>query len=356
MLKNQTKITYILINILAWVIVLIFPFFSPIHYSNHMDYGRIITHISLTSFVAMFYYYNYYYLINKLFLTKKYYKYFVSNIIIMIGLTTITYSIAEITLVFFKPEIIDKGLIITPHEKIKIGMYFNMFITFVLCLGTSIGVKLAFNWKNMEQKLEQLKNLQVESELQTIRYQLSPHFIVNTLNNIYSLIEISKDKAQQTIIELSRLLRYILYESDNRLVPLSKEMEFNKSYIELMRIRCRKDIKINVNILMYKDNIHQIAPLLYICLIENAFKHGISSTEDSFIDIYIKEDERKVVCEIKNSNFPKQDNDRSGSGVGLKQLEKRLELLYRGMYEYEHKLYNNIYVVKLIIYFKNKEE
>jgi sensor histidine kinase YesM len=348
---NRTKMIDIFTNTLAWVIVLVFPFFTPIQYSHQIDYGHWITHIVMTILLAICYYSNYFIFIEKFFMKKKYEKYIILNIIIIVVFAVITYIVAEYTRIIFKPNNIYHLRRMEPDFNLKIGMLFNMMTSFFLTVGFSIGVKLAYYWMKTANKEEKMKNLRIQTELQTIRYQLSPHFIVNTLNNIYSLIDISKEKAQENIIELSRLLRYILYESDNSLVPLQKEIEFYESYISLMKIRQRKDVNVNVNISINKNTIHQISPLLFIGLIENAFKHGVSSTESSFITINIKEEGDKIICEVENTNFPKKDNDRSGGGIGLKQLEKRLKLLYEGKYEYEKGIYDNIYKVKLIIHF-----
>lgn len=338
-------------NALAWVIVLVFPFFTPIQYSHQIDYGHWITHIIMTILLATCYYCNYCIFIEKYFMKKKYEKYIVLNIIIIVAFALITYFVAEYTRIIFKPDNIYHFRRMEPDSNFKIGMLFNMITSFFLTVGFSIGVKLAYYWMKMANKEEKMKNLRIQTELETIRYQLSPHFIVNTLNNIYSLIDISKEKAQENIIQLSILLRYVLYESDSPEVPLKKEIEFYKSYIELMKIRQRKDVEIKVNININEYTKHNIAPLLLIGLIENAFKHGISSTEHSFISITIEEKDEELICKVGNSNYPKKDNDRSGSGVGLKQLKKRLELLYGGRYTYEQEIYDNIYKVKLIIHF-----
>lgn len=172
------------------------------------------------------------------------------------------------------------------------------------------------------------------SRAQQLAYQLNPHFLLNTLNNIYALIAFDTDKAQQAVQDLSQLLRHVLYENRGTFVPLCKEIDFIHNYIELMRIRLVKGVSLVINIEVAKDSQTPIAPLIFISLIENAFKHGISPTEPSFISITISEREGQVVCEIANSNHPKNRSDKSGSGIGLEQVKKRLELLYPGRYEW----------------------
>ena len=111
-----------------------------------------------------------------------------------------------------------------------------------------------------------------------------------------------------------------------------------KKYIELMRIRGSSQVKISTHFQIHPDSQSPVAPLLFISLIENAFKHGVSPTAPSFIDITLTEKENKIHCIIRNSNYPKSATDKSGSGIGLEQVQKRLELLYAGHYEWQHQV------------------
>ena len=128
---------------------------------------------------------------------------------------------------------------------------------------------------------------------------------MNTLNNIYALIAFDSDKAQQAVQELSKLLRYVLYDNQQTYVPLCKEVDFIRNYIELMRIRLSANVQMSTQFDIHPNCQTLIAPLIFISLIENAFKHGISPTEASFIHIHISENDQEVICEIRNSNFPK---------------------------------------------------
>ena len=167
---------------------------------------------------------------------------------------------------------------------------------------------------------------------------MNPHFLLNTLNNIYALIAFDTDKAQQAVQELSRLLRHVLYDNQQTFVSLGKEMDFIRNYIELMRIRLSSNVVVETNIDISPDNRTEIAPLIFISLIENAFKHGISPTEPSFIRIAFSESNGEVRCEITNSYHPKAETDKSGSGIGLEQVSKRLELIYPGRYQWQHEV------------------
>ena len=176
---------------------------------------------------------------------------------------------------------------------------------------------------------------------------------VNTLNNIYALIAFDSDKAQAAVQELSRLLRHVLYDNQQNFVALGKEMDFIRNYIELMRIRLASNVTVETQIDVRADSRTEIAPLIFISLIENAFKHGISPTEPSFIRIHFSESPGQVCCEITNSYHPKSQADKSGSGIGLEQVRKRLELTYPGRYEWkqgvsdDRKEYKSILVIRL---------
>ena len=157
---------------------------------------------------------------------------------------------------------------------------------------------------------------------------MNPHFLFNTLNNIYSLIAFSPERAQEAVHDLSRLLRYVLYDSSQPQVLLEKELDFIRNYVELMRIRLPEHVELKTEIAATKPDA-LIAPLLFISLIENAFKHGVSNSKPSFIDLDIHQKGDMVVCHLKNSYFPKDaEQDKSGSGIGIKNLRKRLELIY----------------------------
>jgi hypothetical protein len=173
-----------------------------------------------------------------------------------------------------------------------------------------------------------------EAELRNLHNQINPHFLLNTLNNIYALIAINADKAQEAVQQLSVLLRHILYENKDTFVTLESELQFMRNYIELMRIRLGAHVTLFVDIENDRYGL-KIAPLIFISLIENAFKHGVSSGKECFIRIAIKSDDRGcVTCRIENSNHPKTHSDKSGHGIGLQQVQQRLDLLYPGAYEW----------------------
>jgi len=138
-----------------------------------------------------------------------------------------------------------------------------------------------------------------------------------------------------------------MYETNKNTVPIQGEVEFMRNYIELMKLRCNDKTKVNTTFDIQQDV--EIAPLLFISLIENAFKHGVSSSRDSMIDIHLEQKGHDIVFTCDNTNYPKDDADRSGSGIGLENTRRRLELMYHDAYEWEQTLNEEIYHVKITI-------
>lgn len=231
------------------------------------------------------------------------------------------------------------------------------FISFSMGILVAVIICMNARWRAAENAREKAEKSRAEAELRNLRNQLSPHFLLNTLNNIYALIVFDTDKAQQAVLDLSRLLRHVLYENPTELVPLSKEVAFIQNYIDLMRIRLGPHVELRTDYRIAPESNTPVAPLLLISLIENAFKHGVSSDKPSFIRIRIEENAEKgeVRCLIENSNFPKQQNDKSGSGIGLEQVRSRLELLYPGRYTWTYgaNRENTEYSSLLVLHTKN---
>lgn len=200
-------------------------------------------------------------------------------------------------------------------------------------------------------ELQEERRKSVEAELTWLKNQLNPHFLFNSLNNISSLTQIDPDKAQEAIAQLSDLLRYALYESNKAQVPLAGEVEFVHNYISMMKLRC-SDLTTVIEDLPDGSEMTsmQVPPLLFISFIENAFKHGTSSSQPTHINIRLAVDKEQIIFACRNSNCPKRDTDRSGSGVGLENTRRRLELLYPGRYSWQQSLENDEFsiVLKLI--------
>jgi LytS/YehU family sensor histidine kinase len=201
-----------------------------------------------------------------------------------------------------------------------------------------------------EKRQKELEKEKLNSELAFLKNQVSPHFFFNTLNNIYSLIEINKTDAQDAVMKLSRLMRYLLYESEHGQTPLSHEVNFMKHYIDLMRLRISPKVELKID-LPENDNGLKVPPLLFIPFIENAFKHGISYREKSFIDIAMQTENNRIIFVCRNSVTmgTGASPDENHSGIGLENVKKRLNLLFPGKHELKISKTDNEFLVDLRI-------
>lgn len=206
-------------------------------------------------------------------------------------------------------------------------------LNFAIFAGGSTALALARKWFTADQKLQESETARAKAELYNLRSQINPHFLLNTLNNIYALTAIDQERAQDAIQQLSKMLRHMLYDNQESSVALNDELQFLENYISLMKIRLSANVDVT-----FTHNVEvpgvRIAPLIFISLIENAFKHGISPTEQSFVHIEINATDHDINCRIENSNHPKSNQDRSGHGIGLNQVQRRLDLAYPNRYKW----------------------
>lgn len=200
-----------------------------------------------------------------------------------------------------------------------------------------------------DEMLKDLERQRLESELQYLKYQLNPHFFKNTLNNIYALVDLNTEQAKKTIIELSKLMRYVLYEANKNQISLEHEIQFLENYIALMKLRYIDNLNIRTEFPVVVPCV-QIPPLLFISLLENAFKHGVSYQEPSFIEVRIELADEGVIFNCKNSKHTHAHKD-AYHGIGIDNIKKRLHLLYGNNYTFTTNESENCFEVLLIIPF-----
>ena len=226
------------------------------------------------------------------------------------------------------------------HDILAIAMLILMF-------GANLGLKGYFHSRNDRKRLAELERENLEQQLEYLRYQINPHFFMNTLNNIHALVDIDPEKAKETIVELSKMMRFILYEGNKDGVSLTKEFEFIRTYIHLMRLRYTDHVNITTALPSVAPD-KNIPPLMLISFIENAFKHGISYQQESFIDVKaeIEGNERLHFC-CRNSKADKPNQEKGG--VGLANVRQRLNLLFDKDYTLDIQDLPDTYSVELII-------
>jgi hypothetical protein len=324
----------IMLHIAAWSILLLLPL-----YLINIDQDRdlfFIHRIYLRTIVyVLIFYLNFFWLIpNFLFRAKKWrYYVFVSAIIIGFYVVneTVNKNFFSVEEKRFKEafEKISKDMPASRHPW-KFDIY-NYCITTILISGFSVGLRMTGRYQKDEKKRKELEKERLSSELTFLKHQISPHFFFNTLNNIYSLTEINTKEAQNAILQLSKLMRYLLYESEKGDTRLSSEISFMQNYIELMKLRLNDKVELKFS---FPDNYtdFNFPPLLFISIIENAFKHGVSYRDPSYIHIDMIINERKIRFSSKNSIGSAAEQSEE-HGIGLENLKKRLALLFPERYK-----------------------
>ena len=341
MYKN--KIITAFSHFLVWVVLFSIPYI--LSYGQSQEINRIIAHFWIPlGFYAIIFYVNYFVLIDRFLFTKKMFLFIGVNLVI-IALFIISKEQIENT--FFQDVVRKQPNNGKDGPPLKLFIYVQM-LSYIAPLLFSIAIKTTKRWVETEAERKEATNFKLQSELQHLHYQLQPHFFFNSLNNIYSLVDVSPEQAKSSIHSLSKLMRYMLYETNMELVPLSKEIDFMKKYIALMKLRVSDKTTVHFNFPSEETGI-KIAPLLFISLIENAFKHGVSASKESSINIEMHCSNKTVVFTIENDNFPKKTDDKSGSGIGLQNLKKRLNLLYSNKHSFKTHVENNRFLVHLKI-------
>lgn len=338
---RKIKIFGISSHVLVWLLLFVFPFLLVS--GDETDFNRVLrfTWTSLV-FSAIIFYINHLYLIDRFLFKKKAVLFVAINLSLIAASTWILYEIKEF-LGQYLPLIKDvpQGAVVLPKPSAKLTLYRDA-IAFFIPVAMSIALKVTENWARMALEKKEVEKENINAELQHLKYQLQPHFFFNSLNTIYALTEQSPKLAQETIHTLSKLMRYMLYESDREKNNLADEIEFMNQYINLMKLRISSQTKVQANLPALSDN-YKIAPLLFVSVIENAFKHGVSGTSSSEIFFSLSVENDLLRFYAQNTSCPKNQTDKSGSGIGLANLRKRLELSYPDKHKFETKINDNLY-------------
>lgn len=326
--KTINKVIEYILHVLTWAVTFFFPHFRPgkdgVLYTMH-----IWPNIAFPLTLMIIFYVNYLWMVPKLFFRKKY------NTFVLLNISA--YILFTILLTFaYTPKHLESQTItmmLQMHTIFKLRDIAN----YLLITALATVLHMSFRFRKAEEEKQQSELKYAEAELRNLKNQVSPHFLLNTLNNIYALVSFDPEKSKEAIRNLSSLLRHMLYQNNTEFTSLETEVKFLQDYIELMKLRVSDKVKVELNVNIANAKLMEIAPLLYISLVENAFKHGITGDE-GHISITIEADKEsgKIRFNIRNSNHPKSNQDKSGSGVGLQLVQKRLDLIYEDKYQWKH--------------------
>jgi len=341
-MEKNKKIT-VFSHILVWFALFSIPY--VLSYGQEQEISRVVSRIWIPLFFyVILFYINYGVLIDKFLFENKTIKFIIINLLIISIFLVLKSQIDSLFFTDVNGERSNNNGVGSPF---KMMIYVQM-LSYIAPVLFSVAIKTTKRWTKTEAERKEATNFKLQSELQHLHYQLQPHFFFNSLNNIYAMVDISPDQAKTSIHSLSKLMRYMLYETNVELVPLSKEIDFMKKYIELMKLRVTDKTKVTYHFPSEETGI-TIAPLLFISLIENAFKHGVSASKESTIVIRMSVQNKTVLFTIENDNLPKKTDDKSGSGIGLPNIEKRLELLYSNKNSFKTQVNDNRFLAKLEI-------
>lgn len=330
--EKKASRLFLWVNLLACVMLFSFPFLLTPH-NETMTFSRYLGFVGgILTYLAIFYL-NYLWLIEHYLFKRKWLPFFLVNLLIIIGLCALLFIWHN----YYMTHIATDA---PPMRKPHGPVFFLIFcirnaVLMVFSASLAVAIRMTFQWQRTEREKVSMQAAASQAELKNLKSQLNPHFLFNTLNNIYALTRVEPNKAQEALLHLSKTLRYVLYDNNQERVPLEKEVSFTRNYIDLMSLRLGANVRLNVS--LPSDAAvtgWSVAPLVFIMPVENAFKHGISPSAPSFIDIELVLEDPFLRFTVKNSYFPKEVGDLSGSGIGQENLRRRLELLYQGKASY----------------------
>ena len=343
---TRRDLKYLGIQIVVWLVLMMVPaittFFSTHGWAD--AWHAFVYAAQISSYAAGIYFGNYCIIIPICYYRGRRWLFFLVNALVVGAIAWGFLSVDPQTIMDVQPDEALKRQMLSGYYAST--AFFLLVYIAMACL--ALLVHHTIRSRDIKRQLAEEKQKHTEAELEWLKNQLNPHFLFNTLNNISSLIQIDASHAQEAIAQLSDLLRYAMYETRRGTVPLESEVEFMQNYIDLMKLRCNEKTTVHAWFTVANPST-QIAPLLFISLIENAFKHGVSSGRTSNIDISLTADNRLLTFVCDNTNYPKDSQNRSGSGIGIENTKRRLSLIYHDRYTWEQSLTDNIYHIKITI-------
>lgn len=332
---------------LVWVAIFLIPFMNAQLMSEHeIDFNKVIISWAKVTPYFIIFLANNTVLAPKLLLRHRYWLYTTS----LIAIVAIIFGIIEI----FDFRYLQSNIELRHKASLTdLEWYWNILIG-IFMAGANTMIKLYYRTLTIDRRMAILEKENIETQMEYLKYQINPHFLMNTLNNIHAMIEFDSNMARTSVMELSHMLRHILYDSSERSTTLDKEIRFLDSYIKLMRIRYIDEVNISFTHPDISSSARiKLPPLLLIVLVENAFKHGISYKENSFINITITADQNELTCVVANSrhNHGTQSHSTAErSGIGLSNIIKRMDILFGNRYTLTTDTSDSkVYIVELVI-------
>ena len=326
-----------LTHIASWAVVFIMPALIFISEGNQRFEEALYRSLASLPFLMLLFYLCYFWLIDRLWFKKRYLFF----VLVVVGLIfCVSYSKYELFSYF---DLHKAKRHMPPFHAF---VYFD-FLSNLLPVVFAMAIRYAQRNFSLEIAQKEAQAHKLQADLTQLRYQLQPHFFFNALNNIYSLIEFDPQKAQQSVHSLSKLMRHFMQNSDQKQISLAEEVDFLQQYISLMQLRLTDKTTVQVD---FPKQVPQltIAPLLFISLVENAFKHGVSATTTTTLSFSLRVEGDTIIFRSENTKIPTQESLYS-SGIGIDNLKKRLTLLYPERHQYTIEEKEGKYIAQLTI-------
>lgn len=328
------RFTLPLLHLLTWGLILFFPIYV-LQRNQQLQIAFYYPYLIRICFLALLFYVHLFVFVPRYFARRAFVRY----ALISFALAGV-FVLAHNGVREFIHSLLPNSLL-PPRGHILAPIDFNLhiytdYLTYILITGMAVSVWVTTQWVKDYLLYERQQSKLLEANLRNLKSQLNPHFLFNTLNNIYSLISIDQSRAQESVHRLSGLLRYVLYENEGRFVPIDKELDFTRNYINLMRLRLHKGMKLDIRI-ENQGYMGMVAPLMFMTLIENAFKYSSTNTlGELYIQIHIDiEPSGRIHCLVANSKgLHTNVIEKDASGIGLENLKHRLLLLYPDKYQF----------------------
>lgn len=367
MIKSNITIK-ILIHLFLWGLIFFLHYILISNYAIEFD---VIYQLSVISIYALIFYVTFYFIMPFLF-KKRIILFLVFSLTIITSLFFLKEELSRnrfeklkaegTNLPFFRPDLMPDnptmrpfiyGADRRPREYIRprgmIGgkLMFNV-LGLILVYAFAVSFRFIEKWRNDEKHRAVLENEKIKTELLFLKQQVNPHFLFNSLNSIYSLALNKSDVVTSSILKLSSILRYMLYDSGDSQVSLHKELEFIQDYIDLQRLRLTEKVLVNYKIIGEPED-YKIEPFIIIPLIENAFKFGTDNINQTFIIILINILHERIEIKVTNKIVTKADENKNQSGIGINNIKRRLELLYPNKHKFTVDKENDVFTVNLAI-------
>jgi two-component system LytT family sensor kinase len=333
-LKSRSYIA-VLLHVFSWMLfAFVLLFYQPLSWNISVPYQFWIKQSWILVMLIVVFYMNSQVLVPQLLLKNK----TVAFVLAILAIAILAGPLIKIIDGWLDlPVLMNKafraiGIVRPPKRSERIDVFLLMMTLFMIGISTSI--TLIRKWQADKQSREALEKEKIGSELSFLKAQINPHFFFNTLNNIYALTHVDIEKSRRALHKLSRMMRYLLYETQAGITPLNKEVSFIVDYIELMKLRLNDSTTVVFEEPVLQQD-PQIAPMLFLPYIENAFKYGVSTLEPSVISIVLELEDNKLDFRVRNSVFNNytETADEYG-GIGLSNTKRRLELLYPGKHTF----------------------